>query len=94
MDCFRSGLDGPLEPSGFEAELADRLGGAELGLPKKSSPNKELSGFDCLGEAVRFRGGGRVPGTSVVLGLAGGNGASSPKRSTTGATVFRGVGGG
>lgn len=92
MDCLRSGLDWPLEPSGFEAELADRLGGAELGVPKKSSPNKELSGFNCLGGPVRFRGGGRVPGTSVVLGLAGGDAASSPKRSTTDA-VFRAAGG-
>lgn len=90
---MRSGLDGPLEPSGFDAELADRVGGAELGVPKKSSPNKELSGFDCLGGAAKFSGGGREPGTSVVLGLAGGDGASSPKRSTAGAVFLAGGGG-
>ena len=53
-------------------------------MPKKSSPSKDSPGLFCLG------GGGTavlacgLDGISVVLGLAGGSGVSSPKRSMAG----------
>ena len=83
MDCLRSGLEGPVEPAGVD----DTLGGlipAVDGPPKKSSPNSESAALEGLVGAVALGGGGRAPGVSVVLGLAGGSG-TSPKRSMGGA---------
>ena len=68
----------------LDAPLADLLIGAEGGPPKKSRPSRESPGLVGFGGAVALIGGGLVPGVSVVLGLAGGVGASSPKRSTFG----------
>ena len=83
MDCLRSGLEEPVEPAGVD----DTLGGlipALDGPPKKSSPSSESAALEGFVGAVALRGGGRAPGVSVVLGLAGGSG-TSPKRSTGGA---------
>ncbi len=90
IDCLRSGRDGPLDVPGVDVALDGLPEGAEAGPPKKSSPNNESAGCDCLGGAVFFAGGGRPPATSVVLGLAGGAG-TSPNRSTFGAAL--GIGG-
>ena len=83
MDCLRSGLEGPVEPTGVD----DTLGGLTPVVdepPKKSSPSSESAALEGLGGAVALGGGGRAPGVSVVLGLAGGSG-TSPKRSMGGA---------
>ena len=84
---MRSGREGPVDPEGFEDGLPI---GADGGPPKKSRPNKESPGLVCFIETEDFGGGGRTPGVSVVLGLAGGVGAStsSPNRSTF-ATAIR-----
>lgn len=74
MDCFRSGRDGPDEPTAFPEALKGPSAGAEEGPPKKSKPNSEspcftgaLVGTGAFGSAARGDG-------SVVLGLAGGVG--------------------
>ncbi len=87
---MRSGREGPEDVAGVDVALDGLPDGADDGPPKKSSPNNESAGFDCLGGA-EFFGGGRPPVTSVVLGRAGGAG-TSPNRSTVGAA--RGIGGG
>lgn len=79
MDCFRSGLDGTVEPEGVEAELEGLPLVADGGPPKKSRPSNESAAFVCFGGAEALGGGGRVPGVSVVLGLAGGAGTSANK---------------
>ena len=83
MDCLRSGLEGPVEPAGVDDTL-DGLTPEVDGPPKKSSPSSESAALDGLVGAVTLGGGGRAPGVSVVLGLAGGSG-TSPKRSIGGA---------
>ena len=83
MDCLRSGLEGPVEPAGVEDTL-DGLTPEVDGPPKKSSPRSESAALDGLVGTVALGGGGRAPGVSVVLGLAGGSG-TSPKRSMGGA---------
>ena len=91
IDCLRSGREGPVVVTGVDATLdglPEEVGG---GPPKKSSPNNESAGFDCLDGAAFLGGGGRPPATSVVLGLTGGAG-TSPNRSTSG--VALGIGGG
>lgn len=84
IDCLRSGLEGIAEPDGVEAELDGLPEVADGGPPKKSRPSNESAALACLGRAEAFGGADR-PGTSVVLGLAGGSG-TSPNRSTGGAT--------
>lgn len=74
----------------FDAPLTDLLIGADGGPPNKSRPSSESPGRVGLGAADALIGGGLVPGVSVVLGLAGGTGATSPKRSTL--VVARGGG--
>ena len=91
MDCFKSGREGPFIARGFAAELAGRaLAGWEL--PKKSKPSNESPGFVCFVAVGAARGCGRT--LSVVLGLAGGEGASSPNRSMFGAGFLAAGGGG
>ena len=80
-----------MDVAGVDAALDGLPEDADGGPPKKSSPNNESAGFDCLGGAVFLGGGGRLPATSVVLGLAGGAG-TSPNRSTFRAAL--GIGGG
>ena len=58
--------------------LEGLLEATEGGPPKKSRPSNELPESGCLGAPEDFPGDGRVPGVSVVLGLAGGDG-KSPK---------------
>lgn len=76
MDCFRSGRDGPDEPSAFPEALKGPSADAEGGPPKKSRPNSESPCFAgaLIGTEV-FGGAARDDG-SVVLGLAGGVGIS------------------
>lgn len=76
MDCFRSGRDGPDEPSALPEALKGTSAGAEGGPPKKSKPNSESPCFaGALVGTEAFGGGARDDG-SVVLGLAGGVGIS------------------
>jgi hypothetical protein len=86
IDCLRSGLDGPVEPAGFEAALDGLPGGVRIvNRQKKSKPSKESPGFVCLNGAAgarEGRGGGLAACASVVLGRAGGGGVSSSNRST------------
>ena len=89
MDCLRSGLEGIAELDGVEAELDGLPDVADGGPPKKSRPSKESAALACLGGAVVFEGADR-PGTSVVLGLAGGSG-TSPNKSTAGAAFGAGM---
>ena len=91
MDCLRSGRDGTAVPDGVESELDCLADDADGGPPKKSRPSKESAALVCLGGAEAFGGAGR-PGTSVVLGLAGGSG-TSPNRSTGGAAFGTGTAG-
>lgn len=91
MDCLRSGLEGTAELDGVEAELDGLPEVADGGPPKKSRPSKESAAFTCLGGAEAF-GGACRPGTSVVLGLAGGSG-TSPNRSIGGAVFGAGTAG-
>jgi hypothetical protein len=49
MDCFRSGLEGPVEVGGFDAALDGRFVAPGWGSPKKSRPSNESAGFVCLG---------------------------------------------
>ena len=90
MDCFRSGLEGPVLPDGVEEELEGLPEVVDGGPPKKSRPSRESAAFVGLGGWELLEGAGRVPGVSVVLGLAGGSG-TSPKRSMFGAAF--GIGG-
>lgn len=62
----------------------------DVGPPKKSRPNKESPGFDCLGGAETFVDDGLTAGAPVVLGLAGGGGIS-PKRSACGTARCNGA---
>ena len=89
IDCLRSGLDGTAGPDGVEAELDGLPEVADGEPPKKSRPSNESAALTCLGGAGAFGGAAR-PGTSVVLGLAGGSG-TSPKRSTEGAAFGAGA---
>lgn len=89
IDCLRSGLEVLAEPDGIEAELDGLPDVVDDGPPKKSRPSSESAAFACLGGAEAFGGAGR-PGTSVVLGLAGGSG-TSPNRSTGGAAFGAGT---
>lgn len=86
---MRSGLEGIAEPDGVEAELDGLPDVADDGPPKKSRPSKESAALACLVGAETFGGADR-PGTSVVLGLAGGSG-TSPNRSTGGAAFGAGT---
>lgn len=90
MDCFRSGLEGAVEPPGVDAELDGLPMDDEGGPPKKSRPNNESAAFVCFGGPEDLEGGSRLPGVSVVLGLAGGSG-TSPNRSTGGAALGGGA---
>lgn len=89
---MRSGREGPVEIDGVDEALDGLAEAVEGELPKKSRPIKELLGSDCLEGAEAFGGVGRVPGVSVVLGLAGGVGIS-PKMSGLGAGLCREVAG-
>ena len=80
IDCFKSGLEGSVEPAGVDAVLEDLAEVAAGGPPKKSRPSSESEAFVGFGAAAALGGGALVPGVSVVLGLAGGSG-TSPKRS-------------
>lgn len=85
IDCFRSGRDIAVVPVGVDAALVGRSGGP----PKKSNPP---SNWD---DVAGFVGGGLTAAElSVVLGLAGGAGISSPPiKSNIGAGFFAGGGG-
>ena len=85
MDCLRSGLEGIVGPDGVDAELDGLTDVADGGAPKKSRPSSESAALACFGGADAFGGAVRLE-TSVVLGLAGGSGAS-PNRSI-GGTAF------
>lgn len=86
MDCLRSGLDGPVEPSGLELTLEGRAGPEDGALPKKSSPRSESPCFVCrVVVGIALLGCGGVLELSVVLGRTGGAGASSPNISIVGA---------
>ena len=89
IDCLRSGRDGTTGPDGVEAELDGLPDVADGGPPKKSRPSNESAALACLGGAEAFGGAAR-PGTSVVLGLAGGSG-TSPNRSTGGGAFGAGA---
>ena len=92
IDCFRSGLEVLLEPSGLEPAL-DGLS-VDCGLPKKSKPSNESPGrvgLATAGAAVVLFTGFDLE-TSVVLGLAGTTGVSSPNRSMLGAACRNGGG--
>ena len=54
-----------------DGKFEDLAAGTDGEAPKKSSPSKESAALACLGGAEDFDGGGRAPGVSVVLGLAG-----------------------
>lgn len=85
IDCFRSGLEVLVEFNGFEAALEGLS--CPCGLPKKSKPSNESPVFVCLagaGAAEVLLTGFEL-GMSVVLGLTGGTGVSSPNRSMLGA---------
>jgi len=86
MDCLRSGLDEPSEPSGLELALEGRTGAVDAALPKKSSPRSESP---CLGcrviEGIALLGCVGLLELSVVLGRTGGSGLSSPSISIVGA---------
>ena len=56
--------------------LDEALAGLSGAPPKKSRPPSS-----CEGCSAGFEGGGHVDALSVVLGLTGGAGSSSPKRS-------------
>ena len=88
IDCLRSNLNWTAGPDGAEAELDGLPDVADGGPPKKSRPSNESAALACLGGAEAF-GGAAGPGTSVVLGLAGGSG-TSPNRSTGGAAFGAG----
>ena len=84
-----------VEPMGLEAALIGLAGVDEAWeLPKKSSPSKESPGF-CFGAAVTAVAltAGRAEVVSAVLGLTGGMGLSSPKRSMLGVGRCEGCGG-
>ena len=76
MDCFRSGRDGPDEPSALPEALKGTSAGAEGGPPKKSKPNSESPCFAGALVGTEAFGGAARDGGSVVLGLAGGVGIS------------------
>ena len=80
IDCFKSGLEGIVEPEGVDTELAGLAEAAAGGPPKKSRPSKESEALVVFGATAVFGGDALVPGVSAVLGLAGGSG-TSPKRS-------------
>ena len=80
------------EPKGFEPALDGLSFDCEL--PKKSNPSSESPGLvDLAGAgAAKLLFTGLPLGMSVVLGLTGGTGVSSPKRSTLGACCRGGSG--
>lgn len=81
IDCLRSGRDWPVDPKVLPVAVDGRLVGG-CGVPKKSNPSNASAGFVCgLGAGGCCLGGARIFVASVVLGLAGGVGVSSPKRS-------------
>lgn len=92
IDCFRSGLEGAVEPPGVDAELDGLPLEDDGGPPKKSRPSSESAAFVDFGGPEDFGGGIRLLGVSVVLGLAGGSG-TSPNRSTGGAALGGGANG-
>jgi hypothetical protein len=86
MDCLRSGLDEPSEPSGLELALDGRAGADVAVLPKKSSPRSESPCLGCRAiVGIALLGCGGVLVLSVVLGRTGGAGLSSPSISIVGA---------
>ncbi len=77
IDCFRSFLGAPV---GLDGVLAGRSGEA----PRKSRPPSNCD--DCAG-VFAGGGGGRPPGTSVVLGRIGGSTGISPPIKSNDAAV-------
>ena len=91
MDCLRSGLEVLVIPTEFDEALDGRAEGWEE--PKKSRPSRESPGLLCFAGAggPAFATGLEL-GVSVVLGLIGGAGMSSPNRSMVGAACRCGCG--
>lgn len=63
IDCFRSGLEGPLD--GTAAALDGLAGGFACVPPKKSNPSSDSVGFEALAAGASTRGG-----AADVLGAA------------------------
>lgn len=85
IDCFRSGREGIVEPTGFEEALDGRTGPEGGPLPKKSSPSSESPCLVCrVVVGSTLLGWGLEAACSVVLGRAGGAGGSSPNKSMVG----------
>ena len=80
MDCLRSTRGGPLPAT--EGLLDGRAGDAAVGPARKSNPSSESAGCAGFGAALAFGGGGAVLVGGPVLGRAGAEMGSSPKRST------------
>ena len=81
---MRSGRDEAAVVDGVDETLVRFPGGDGAGPPKKSRPNNESAGFDCLGGADSFVDDCLVAGIPVVLSLVNGGGGISPKISAFG----------